>query len=217
MRTYPVWMPFIVAGLILGCAEAEPRKIPASFASMAAPDCVDCNTGGSNVTQTGGQTSETSSPPVDEPPIDEPPIDEPPVDEPPVDEPPVDEPPVDEPPVDEPPRAESCEFDYAFRYASSSRLRPPEAAVAAERQRPGEVDTIAHMEPAPAGYWTLSLSGEEKAVPADELVMPDYDDAHPQFPRSLAWGDEPRCYELHDGAHWLTEEDAWGLYERIVS
>lgn len=77
-------------------------------------------------------------------------------------------------------------------------------------------DPIAHAEPVAPFTWRARslIQGNRKDI--GDLTMPGYTDAMPQFERGLDWSGPTRCYELPDGAHLLTEAQAYDLYRRIA-
>ncbi len=108
---------------------------------------------------------------------------------------------------------DSSEFNYNFQYD----IEEPAAnkANAATEQKPPSfrygVHATAHAEPEPPGYYTLSSSKDNR----EDLVIPAYADDMPPFERGFGW-DKERCYELSNGAEYLSEAEAFDLYAEIV-
>ncbi len=107
----------------------------------------------------------------------------------------------------------SCDFGYDFQYeVPAPQVHTPSFWDAPTRfmDLGSEVDTIAHMEPAPKGYVTTRTKAGK------DLVLPDYEDNMPVFPRAETWNEENRCYELPDGASYFTEEEAHAFYVDLI-
>jgi|GEM_PF-559273 len=109
----------------------------------------------------------------------------------------------------------SCNFSYEtdFVYDSPESRTASNNFVPAENRSAKAPYTIAHMEPAPEGYYTKSRGNKN----LDDLELPTYSDDLPLFERAVAWETNTRCFELPDGPELLTEAEAFDLYVRIVS
>ena len=70
-----------------------------------------------------------------------------------------------------------------------------------------EVHQTLFPEPLPETVWTRSLW-----FSTDGLTMPGYSDDMPLFSRAQPWTEPTRCYETSDGAKYLTEAEAYGMY-----
>jgi hypothetical protein len=110
--------------------------------------------------------------------------------------------------------SDGCGFDYAFE-----SWWPPGSALATQRPAsqhaetwPWQIDRIAHGEPMARRTFGLTLPGTRL-----DLVMPDYQDSMPLFPRANLWQDnEMRCYETPRGTEHLTQEQAFEMYVTIA-
>lgn len=117
-------------------------------------------------------------------------------------------------------RPESCGFTYDqdFVYPAARVAAPPPPSLSLSLSAAGGAapDHIAQVEPLPESTWFLRplYPGLTKDPP--DLVMPDYTDDMPLFPRGAAWTTERRCYELPDGAALLTEAEAYALYRDLA-
>jgi hypothetical protein len=106
---------------------------------------------------------------------------------------------------------ETCGFRYEeiFTYSSSRRPERPVGWPPGIEPVPGRV---AHIEPLPP--YTFSMPPVEMLD--EELVMPGYEDDMELFERAAAWDEERRCWEVEDGAVWLTEDEAYDMYRTIA-
>lgn len=106
----------------------------------------------------------------------------------------------------------SCDFDYNFQYdrslKSASRSPNPPQERVTDNSLPA---AIAHAEPPPLSTYSLKLDRLE-----EELVMPEYEDNQPIFPRSLDWAGDRRCFEFDGYAQYLNENQAYELYADII-
>jgi hypothetical protein len=105
--------------------------------------------------------------------------------------------------------SDSCSFNYNFK-----PWDPPSEPVFQPDPQPvsdSGSDKIVHPEPDPPSY-SLIFSEETRA----EIIIPDYADTMPLFPRAKKWDTETRCYETPSGVKYLTEEEAWQMYKDIA-
>ena len=122
-----------------------------------------------------------------------------------------------EPEAEAEPEPTSCGFGYEQMFSAPPvpDPRPPSLPVNPPPRLPG-VDHIAHIEPAPAGYYTRLTPRDRPDLPQVEIAMPDYQDTMPLFNRARAWNGETRCYETPRGAEQLTEAEAYDLWRRVA-
>ena len=114
--------------------------------------------------------------------------------------------------VQDPP-LESCGFEYDFAPWVPA-VPPVPSRSGPEPTAPDQtdaVDTIAHAEPDPPATFLLPA----RSVRAD-IVMPEYSDDMPLFPRAGNWNGAARCFERPDGARMLLEDEAFDLYQDIA-
>jgi len=104
------------------------------------------------------------------------------------------------------PDAESCDFGYEEMFSAGKGLAAGPAGPPAGWHRAG--NTLVPDR-------TRRVEVGKGPVP-DPLVMPDCTDTMPLFERGEAWTQETRCYELRDGAYFLTEDEAFDLYVALA-
>jgi hypothetical protein len=115
----------------------------------------------------------------------------------------------------------SCGFSYEAQFGLAAARTPPPTAGTTTGSAPsaGEAPTldeatpdgrIAYADPLPTDTWGVT------AVNGDDVYLPNYHDSMPLFDRSIPWTDDTRCYELPEGALFLTEPEAFLLYKAIA-
>jgi MYXO-CTERM domain-containing protein len=80
-------------------------------------------------------------------------------------------------------------------------------------------DEIAHIEPPPAGFYTIELEprlDDQGKKASTSLTMPEYRDDMPIYPRAEAWSGE-RTYEAPELELLLGEDEAYQLYQVLVA
>ena len=125
----------------------------------------------------------------------------------------------------------SCGFDYdtafVYRVAPLGPGVPQEvkgqalaaatrtwADAASASRSPGD-GQIAYGEPLPKGTRRVPVAGS-LLRDTGEIVLPEYEDNMPLFPRAEAWKGERRCYETPVGVRFLSEAEAYELYRAIA-
>ena len=122
----------------------------------------------------------------------------------------------DSAPVEEPPDSEfpellppgSCGFDYWSNFDTQALRREAARGTPTPQKI---LSPVAYPEPLPKRTWKTAARNQR----GEDVSMPDYNDSMPLFERSESWSGT-RCYELPEGAVWLSEEQAWALYRDIA-
>jgi hypothetical protein len=113
-----------------------------------------------------------------------------------------------------PDRPSSCDFDYDDVFVYSLAAPTPLAPLAPRSPGAGG-GQIAYADPPPPGVHRVPRAGDHDRG-AGDIVMPDYTDTMPLFPRGAAWTAAQRCYETPSGVQLLTEPEAHDLYRAIA-
>ncbi len=103
---------------------------------------------------------------------------------------------------------ESCDFGYDQMFVYDKALSPAD-----NLWQPPEGWAFSGEMLSPT--WTTIKSVGTTPAPSYIVMPPDTDDM-PIFDRAEAWIEDTRCFELPDGAHMLTEDEAFDHYREIA-
>jgi hypothetical protein len=103
----------------------------------------------------------------------------------------------------------ACGFPWVAAFHAARRPLPVRGAPHGPHTFDAAADGgIRYAEPLPTGTFL-------RRSQLGEITLPDYGDTMPLFARAAAWSGT-RCFETPDGATWLTEADAFALYQQVA-